>query len=200
MIFALFTHPELAALAHRWLKVSWSPQQSSYMAQQERKWKHITSSGFLLLLLRFVLRKLAHVQQLDQPEAEMPSDKCFFQLQGKMGFGKHLNYGALNHQRTTPLLVQVMNYTSTHSSMVCQCSHWGLPAVSLAEPAKMLVWCLTFQHCHSSWNMTYTCYLNFQKGYSLFDLSPCFPEETCFPFSPLNKASGLSSPSKTDTS
>lgn len=69
----------------------------------------------------FFLRKQVHMKQLDQPEAKMPSDKCLFQLQGKMAFGKHLNYGALNHQRTTPPLVQVRNYTGTHRSMVCDC-------------------------------------------------------------------------------
>lgn len=109
------------------------------MAQQDRKGKHIKTSGFLLLLLRFVLRKQAHVQQLDQPEAKMPSDKCLFQLRGKTAFGKHLNYGALHHQSITPLLVQVTNYTGTHSSTECQCSHCRHSAVSLAEPAKMLV-------------------------------------------------------------
>lgn len=52
-----------------------------------------------------------HMQQLDQPEAKMPSDKCLFQLQGKTAFEKHLNCGALNHQRIKPLLVKVTNYT-----------------------------------------------------------------------------------------
>lgn len=46
-----------------------------------------------------------------EPEATMPSDKCLFQLQEKMAFGKHLNYGALKDQRSTPLLVQVTHYT-----------------------------------------------------------------------------------------
>lgn len=42
-------------------------------------------------------------------------------------------------------------------------------------------------------------YLKFPKGYSLFDPSCCFPEESRFPFPPLKKTAGLSSPSKTDT-
>lgn len=81
------------------------------MAQQERKGKHIKTSGFLLFLLRFVLRKQEHVQQLEQPEATMPADKCLFQLQGKMAFGKHLNYGALHHQRSTSLFAGNALYT-----------------------------------------------------------------------------------------
>lgn len=49
------------------------------------------------------------------------------------------------------------NELYTPSSRVCECSHYS--AVSLAEPTtKLLVWYLTFQHCHSSWNMTHTCY------------------------------------------
>lgn len=99
--------------------LSWGPQQSSYMAQQDRKGKHIRTSGFPLLLLRFALRKQAHVRQLDRPEPGMPSDRSLLP-RGKMAFGKHLNFGALKHQRSTPLLVEVTHYTGTHSSMICE--------------------------------------------------------------------------------
>lgn len=58
------------------------------MAQQERKRKHIRTSGFLLLLPRFVLRKQVHVKQLDWPEHGMPPNKSLFQLQGENGFWK----------------------------------------------------------------------------------------------------------------
>jgi len=74
------------------------------MAQQEIKGKNIRTSGFLLLLLRCVLSKQVHVEQLNRPERGMPSDKSF-SPRGKMAFGKCLNFEALSHQRSTPLLV-----------------------------------------------------------------------------------------------
>lgn len=103
------------------------------MAQQERKGKQIKTSGFLLSLLRFVLRKQALVQQLGQPEATMPSDKCLSAPGEKNSFCKapelwgtlledHTSFSASNEELYIP------------SSRVCECSHWGHSAVSLAQP------------------------------------------------------------------
>lgn len=53
-----------------------------------------------------------------------------FSSRVKMAFGKYLNFGALKHQRSTHLLVEVTNYTGTHSSMV----HEHVPTVGVLLP------------------------------------------------------------------
>lgn len=123
----------------------------------------------------------------------MPSDKGLFQLQGKMAFGKHLDYGAPQHPSTTPQAPTVAGYVSalTEGSLL---SPWQskqlkcclmpdistLPPVLKHDPHLLL-------------------YLKFLKSYSLFDPSHCFPEQPCFPFLPVKKTAGVSISSKTDT-
>lgn len=84
-----------------------------YGSAREKRKAHQKTSGFLLLLLRFVLRKQVHVQQLHQPEAKLPSDKCLFlSAPGDNSFWKAPELWGTKHQRTTPLLpLHVMNYT-----------------------------------------------------------------------------------------
>lgn len=64
-----------------------------YGSAKEKR-KKIRTSGFLLLLLRFVLKKKAQVKELNWSEPRTPSEQSFSSRR-KMAFGKHLNFEAL---------------------------------------------------------------------------------------------------------
>lgn len=119
-----------------------------YGSAREKRKGH-QNLRFSLFPAEICSQKAGDLQQLDQPEATMPADKCLFQLQGKMAFGKHLNHGALHHQWSTPLLVQAMNYTHPVAGWVFPL--WALWCVPGRAKCWFDAWHFNFATLPETW-------------------------------------------------